>query len=137
MNFKLFEIYLDFICQCAIRPGSARCTGPEISHNTANGSGFTKLLFRLRLVHCATVIPFILHFPSLFSFTFKRGEKRSEKFDKRVNNNNPLRLRLFFLLRHVKILACTRDMIMLSRCFQRVVCYIVNMKTCVIMYFNK
>lgn len=34
-------------CLPAIRPGSARCTDPEISHNTGNLGRFTKLLFQL------------------------------------------------------------------------------------------
>ena len=49
-NFKNFEIYLYFVCQPAsqpaIRPGSARCMAPDLSHNKGNHVGFTKMLFR-------------------------------------------------------------------------------------------
>ena len=85
-------------CLPAVRLSCARCTGPEILHHTGNCSGFTKLLFQLRLVHCAMVTP--LSFISLCcsSLSFKRGEK----FAKSVNINNPLWLWLFFLLCHVK-----------------------------------
>ena len=41
-NFKIFEIYLYFVCQPAVRPGCARCRAPEISHDKGNGGGFTK-----------------------------------------------------------------------------------------------
>ena len=68
-NFQIFEISLDFdyqpAMQPAIRPTTAKCTAPEISHNKGNCGGFTKLLLRLRFVHCAMMIPFILHYPSL------------------------------------------------------------------------
>ena len=60
-NFENFEIHLYFVCQPAVRPGCARCTAPEISHNKGNGGGFTKMLFRRRFTHCAMAIPLILH----------------------------------------------------------------------------
>ena len=45
-NFEIFEMYLYFVCQPAslpaVRPGSARCRAPEISHDKGNGGGFTK-----------------------------------------------------------------------------------------------
>ena len=44
-NFENFEIHLYFICQPAVRLGSATCRAPEISCNKGNGSGFTKILF--------------------------------------------------------------------------------------------
>ena len=34
-------------CQPAVRPGYAKCTAPEVSHNRGNCSGFTKLLIVL------------------------------------------------------------------------------------------
>ena len=58
---------------------------PEIPHNKGNRRGFMKLLFRLRFIHCAMVIPFILHYPFLF-----------------------------FYMPH-KTLACTRDIISSAR----------------------
>ena len=75
-NFKIFEIYLHFVClpacqpAClpAVRPGCARCRAPEISHDKGNGGGFTKMLFRRRFTHCAMTIPFILLSLSLFFF---------------------------------------------------------------------
>ena len=74
----VFGIYLYFVCQpaCqpAVRPGSTRSTAPEISHNTGSGGGFTKMLFRKRLIHCAMVSPLILRFLPCSSLSFKRGE---------------------------------------------------------------
>ena len=72
-EFKNFKNHLDFVCQPAslpasqpaIRPGSARCTAPEIQHNKGNPVAFTKLLFRGRFTHCAVVI--LLYFLSLLS----------------------------------------------------------------------
>ena len=67
VNFKNFEIYLYFICQPvsqpAVRPGFARCMAPDFSHNKDNQVGFTKMLFRLRFVHCAITCPlfYLLH----------------------------------------------------------------------------
>ena len=64
-NFKKIEIYLYFVCLPAglpaVRPGCARCMAPDFSHNKGNHVGFTKLLFRLRFVHCAMVISFIIN----------------------------------------------------------------------------
>ena len=71
-NFENFEIHPYFVsqpaCQPAVRPGSARCRAPEISHDKGNGGRFTKTLFRRRFTHCAMAIPFILRSPSLFFF---------------------------------------------------------------------
>ena len=49
----------------AVRPSSTRYTASEILDSQSNDSGFTNLLFWLTFVHCAMVIPFILHNPSL------------------------------------------------------------------------
>ena len=69
MNFKKFENHLDFVCQpacrTAVRPGSARCTAPEIQHSKGYPFPFTKLLFRRPVIHCAMVIP--LYFLSFLS----------------------------------------------------------------------
>ena len=75
-NFENFEILLYFISQPAslpasqpaVRPGCARCSAPEISHDKGNGGGFMKLLFQRRFTYCAMAIPFILLSPSLFFF---------------------------------------------------------------------
>ena len=65
MNFKNFKNQLDFVCRPAVRPGSARCTAPEIQHSKGYPFPFTKLLFRRRFIHCAMVIH--LYFLSLLS----------------------------------------------------------------------
>ena len=49
----------------AVRPGSARCSAPEIQHSKGYPFPFTKLLFRRRVIYCAMVIP--LYFLSLLS----------------------------------------------------------------------
>ena len=68
-NFKIFKIYLYFVClPSAVRPGCTRCRAPEISHDKGNGGGFTKVLFRKQFSHCAMAIPFIRLSPSLLFF---------------------------------------------------------------------
>ena len=52
-------------CRTAVRPGSARCTAPEIQHSKGYPFPFTKLLFRRPVIHCAMVIP--LYFLSFLS----------------------------------------------------------------------
>ena len=52
-------------CQPAVRPGCARCTAPETSHNKGNCAGFTKMLFRRRFTHAPwrfllSFIPFLV-----------------------------------------------------------------------------
>ena len=42
--------------QPAVRPGSARCTAPEIQYSKGYPIAFTKLLFRRRFIHCTMVI---------------------------------------------------------------------------------
>ena len=51
--------------QPAVRPGSARCTAPEIQHSKGYPVAFTKLLFRRRFLYCAMVI--LLYFLSSLS----------------------------------------------------------------------
>ena len=78
MNFKKFENHLDFVCQpasqpacrTAVRPGSARCTAPEIQHSKGYPFPFTKLLFRRPVIHCAIVIP--LYFLSSLSIGMRK-----------------------------------------------------------------
>ena len=49
----------------AIRPGSATCMGPIFLTKNVIGVYNTNPLFQKRFIHCAMVIPFILHWPSL------------------------------------------------------------------------
>ena len=70
MNFKKFKFTWissagQPASQPAVRPGSARCTAPEIQHSKGYPFPFTKLLFRRRVIHYAMVIP--LYFLSLLS----------------------------------------------------------------------
>ena len=69
-NFKVFEptsIWSD--CQPAsqtaslpaVRPTSTRSMATDFSHNKGNHVQFTKLLFRLRFIHCAMAFLFILY----------------------------------------------------------------------------
>ena len=96
VNFKTFGIYLDLsdslpACQPAIRPTSAGCTAPEISHNKGNRRGFT---FRLRFVHCTMVIPFILHYSSFFYIPLNKVRNSQKKVSISCYG--------FCLLRHTK-----------------------------------
>ena len=71
---KNFQIHLYFvshlppaICHLpAVRPASAMCTGPIFLTKNVIGVYNTNPLFRKRFIHCALMIPFILHWPSLF-----------------------------------------------------------------------
>ena len=71
---KNFQIHLYFVCHLppaichlpAVRPGSAMCTGPIFLTKNVIGVYNTNPLFRKRFIHCALMIPFILHWPSLF-----------------------------------------------------------------------
>ena len=64
---KNFQFHLYFICHLpAVRPGSAMCTGPIFLTKNVIGDYNTNLLFQKRFIHCALMIPFILHWPSLF-----------------------------------------------------------------------
>ena len=64
---KHFQFHLYFIClPPAVRPGSATCTGPNFLTKNVIGIYNTNPLFRKRFIHCTLVIPFILHWPSLF-----------------------------------------------------------------------
>ena len=62
-EFINFEIYLYFVSLPAVRPGYARYMAPDFSHNKGNHVGFTKMLFRLRFVHCTIACPlfYLLH----------------------------------------------------------------------------
>ena len=68
---KNFQIHLYFVCHLpaclpAVRPGSATCTGPIFLTKNVIGVYNTNPLFRKRFIHCALMIPFILHWSSLF-----------------------------------------------------------------------
>ena len=65
--FKNLQIHLYFICHLpAIRPSSATCMGPIFLTKNVIGVYNMNPLFRKRFIHCALVIPFILHWLSLF-----------------------------------------------------------------------
>ena len=72
MIFENFQIHLHSVCHLpAVRPGFATCTGPIFltKNNTIRISLLnynTNLLFRKRFIHCAMVIPFMLHWPLFF-----------------------------------------------------------------------
>ena len=50
----------------AVRPGSVTYTGPIFLTKNVIGVYNTNLLFQKRFIQCAMVIPFMLHWPSLF-----------------------------------------------------------------------
>ena len=63
-NFENFEIHLYFVCQPVVRPGYAKCRGPEISHNKGNNENVVpKTIYPLR--HGNSFYP---SFPSLFFY---------------------------------------------------------------------
>ena len=67
--FINFQIHLYFVCHlppACRKTGSTTCTGPIFLTKNVIGVYNTNLLFRKRFIHCALVIPFILHWPSLF-----------------------------------------------------------------------
>ena len=79
--FKNFQIHLYFVClppAClpAIRPSSATCMGPLFLTKNVIGVYNMNLLFQKRFIHCATVIPFILHWPSLFFSKVSNSQKK-------------------------------------------------------------
>ena len=63
-------------CLLAVRPGSATCMGPIFLTKNVIGIYNTNLLFRKRFIHCAMVIPFILHWPSLFFSKVNNSRKK-------------------------------------------------------------
>ena len=65
--FKKIQINLYFAClPFAVRPGSAMCTGPVFLTKNVISVYNMNVLFRKRFIHCAIMIPFILHWPSFF-----------------------------------------------------------------------
>ena len=74
---KNFQIHLYFVCHLpAVRPGSAMCVGPIFLTKNVIGVYNTNPLFRKRFIHCALVIPFILHWPSLFFSKVSNSQKK-------------------------------------------------------------
>ena len=63
-------------CLPAIGPGSATCTGPIFLTKNVIGVYGTNPLFRKRFIHCALVIPFIPHWPSLFFSKVSNSRKK-------------------------------------------------------------
>ena len=80
--FKDFRFHLYFVCHLpatclpAIRPSSTMCTGPIFLIKNVIGIYNTNPLFRKRFIHCALVIPFILHWPSLFFSKVSNSRKK-------------------------------------------------------------
>ena len=71
MIVKNFQIHLYFVCHLpaclpAVRPGFATCASPIFLTKNVIGVYNTNPLFRKRFIHCTLMIPFILHWPSLF-----------------------------------------------------------------------
>ena len=66
MKISKFTCISSATCLPAVRPGSATCTGPIFLIKNVIGVYNTNPLFRKRFIHCALMIPFILHWPSLF-----------------------------------------------------------------------
>ena len=81
---KNFHIHLYFVCHLppaichlpAVRPGSATCAGPIFLTKNVIGIYNTNPLFRKRFIHCALMIPFILHWPSLFFSKVSNSRKK-------------------------------------------------------------
>ena len=63
-------------CLPDVRPGSATCTGPIFLRKKINDIYKLNLLFKKRYIHCAMVIPFILHWPSLFFSKVSNSRKK-------------------------------------------------------------
>ena len=81
MIVKNFQFHLYFVClppAClpAVRFGSAMCMGPFFLTKNVIGIYNTNPLFRKRFIHCALVIPFILHWPSLFFSKVSNSRKK-------------------------------------------------------------
>ena len=74
---KNFQIYLYFVCHLpAVRPGSATCTGPIFLTKNVIGVYNTNPLFCKRFIRCGLMIPFILHWPSLFFSKVSNSRKK-------------------------------------------------------------
>ena len=100
---KNFQIHLYFVCHLppaclpAVRPGSATCAGPIFLTKNVIGVYNTNPLFRKRFIHCALMILFILHWPSLFFSKVSNSRKEG------VNNSWPQTIasRIYHVIFHV------------------------------------
>ena len=77
---KNFQIHLYFVCHLpclpAVRPGSTTCMGPIFLTKNEIGVYNTNPLFQKRFIHCALMIPFILHWPSSFFSKVSNSRKK-------------------------------------------------------------
>ena len=75
--FRNFKVHLHFVClPPAVRPGSATCMGPIFLTSNVFGVYNKNPLFQKRFIHCAMVIPFLLHWPSLFFSKVSNSRKK-------------------------------------------------------------
>ena len=80
--FKNFQIHLYFVCHLpatclpAITPGSATCTDPIFLTKNVIGIYNTNMLLGKRFIHCPMVIPFMLHWLSLFFSKVSNSQKK-------------------------------------------------------------
>ena len=76
--FKNFQIHLYFVCHLpAITPGSATCMGPIfVTTEECNWRLQYESVVPKRFIHCAMVVPFILHWPSLFFSKVSNSQKK-------------------------------------------------------------
>ena len=63
-------------CHPAVRPGSTTCTSPIFLIKNVIDVYNMNLLFQKRFIHCAMVIPFMLHWPSLFFSKVSNSRKK-------------------------------------------------------------
>ena len=78
MIVKNFQIHLYFVCHLpACHKTRFRYVyGSNFSHKELIGVYNTYPLFRKRFIHCALMIPFILHWPSLFFSKVSNSRKK-------------------------------------------------------------
>ena len=73
----MYFVWLPSACHLsAVRSSSATCMGPIFLTKNVIGIYNTNPLFRKRFIHCALVIPFILHWPSLFFSKVSNSRKK-------------------------------------------------------------
>ena len=66
LKISKFTCISSAMCLPAVRPSSATCTGPIFLTNNVIDVYNMNLLFQKRFIHCTMVIPYMLHWPSLF-----------------------------------------------------------------------
>ena len=76
--FKIskFSCISSATCLPAVRPSSATCMGLIFLTKNVISIYNTNLLFRKRFIHFALVIPFMLHWPSLFFSKVSNSQKK-------------------------------------------------------------